>query len=288
MYHVSGPTKDRNAKYAFGLLLLYSFLRLAYGQGLTGQLAGTVVDPGGAVVAGVKVSLSNAGISQTRESQTDNRGDFLFTELLPGSYELLVEAPGFKGYLESGISLSANERVTLRQIILQIGQVNEKLSVMAEAARIETQSSERSGLITTRQLQDLSLKGRDYLGMMRLLPGVSDSANRESPGFTITSGGNGGLVGLNINGNKEHSVNVTLDGISNLETGSQSGPWISPSLEAIGEMKVLLTNYQAEYGRTSGGTINVVIKNGTRDFHGSGYEFMRNDYLNANNYFNNS
>ncbi|MBO0798911.1 MAG: hypothetical protein J2P31_08805, partial [Blastocatellia bacterium] len=139
---------------------------------------------------------------------------------------------------------------------------------------------ERAGLVSDAQIKDLSLKGRDYMGLVRLLPGVVDTANREAPGWN-------NLVGVNINGSRPGTLNLTLDGVSSLDTGSQQGPYLAPGLDAIGEVKVLLTNYQAEYGRSSGGTINVVIKNGTRDFHGGGFYFKRHEMFNANEYFNN-
>ncbi|MEO7653276.1 MAG: TonB-dependent receptor, partial [Bryobacteraceae bacterium] len=272
-----------NAKCAFALsaALLVSFFPSALrAQGLTGQVSGSVQDPAGAAVTGARISLINAGTGQARESTTDGSGAFVFTELLPGAYQISVEVPGFKRYEQKDMNLSSGERVTLRQITLELGQVSETLSVTAEAARLQTQSAERSGLITNTQIKQLALKGRDYLGLVRLLPGVVDSANREAPGFNS-------IQGININGAREHTINLTLDGVSNLDTGSMSGPFISPSLDAIGEVKVLLTNYQAEYGRSSGGTINVVVKNGTKDFHGVAYYFIRNDALNANEYFNN-
>ncbi|HEX5082969.1 MAG TPA: hypothetical protein VFY40_13060, partial [Blastocatellia bacterium] len=130
-------------------------------------------------------------------------------------------------------------------------------------------------------MQGIALKGRDYMGMMRLLPGVVDTANREAPGWN-------NLVGVTVNGSRSGTLNLTLDGVSSLDTGSQQGPYLAPGLDAIGEVKVLLSNYQAEYGRSSGGTINVVIKNGTRDFHGSGFYFKRHEQFNANEFFNNA
>ncbi len=129
-------------------------------------------------------------------------------------------------------------------------------------------------------MQELPLKGRSYIGTAKLLPGVVDTANRESPGWND-------LVGININGTRAGTINLTLDGITSLDTGSMTGPYLAPNLDAVGEVKVLLSNYQAEYGRSSGGTINTIIKSGTRDFHGGAYYFFRNEALNANEFFNN-
>lgn len=249
-------------------------------QGLTGQISGTVLDPSGNVAPNARIELLNAGTSQTRAGATDALGSFVFTELLPGTYHLKIAVSGFKTYEQRDIVVTATERVVLRRIVLELGEISQTVSVTAEGARLQTQSAERSSLITTSQMQELSLKGRDYLGMLRLLPGVVDTRNREAPGWN-------NLGGVNINGSRSGTINLTVDGISNLDTGSMVGPWLAPGLDAISELKVLLTNYQAEYGRSSGGTINAVIKSGTRDFHGGAFFFKRNEVFNANEFFNN-
>ncbi len=176
--------------------------------------------------------------------------------------------------------MTATERVTLPAISLQLGAVSETISVTGQTAAVQTESSERAGLITSREMQEISLKGRSYIGTTRLLPGVIDTANRESPGWND-------LVGININGTRAGSIDLNLDGITSLDTGSLTGPYLAPSIDAVGEVKVLLSNYQAEYGRSSGGTINTVIKSGTRDLHGGAYYFLRNEDLNANEWNNN-
>src|SRR5205085_3591246 len=165
-------------------------------------------------------------------------------------------------------------------IAMHVGAVTETISVTGEAIAVQTQSAERSGLITTRQMQELPLKGRSYLGTAKLLPGIIDTANRESPGWND-------LVGVNINGTRAGSIDLNLDGITSLDTGSMTGPYLAPSIDAVSEVKVLLSNYQAEYGRSSGGTINTVIKSGTRDLHGGVYYFFRNEDMNANEWLNN-
>lgn len=252
----------------------------AFGQGLTGQISGNVTDPTGSAVAGAEIKLTNIETTQVREVATNSFGDFVFTQLLRGSYKLEVAARGFKRYERSNIELTATERVVLPAIALDLGELTQVVTVNEEAARIQTQSAERSGLINTVQTQSVPLKGRDYLGLVRLLPGVIDTANREAPGWN-------NLGGITINGNRAGTINLTLDGVSSLDTGSMGGPYLAPSVDAVAEVKVLLTNYQAEYGRSSGGTINTVIKSGTRDFHGGAYYFLRNEALNANEFFRN-
>lgn len=260
--------------------MMFCLITTLDAQGLTGQISGTVHDPGGSIVPGAEVELIDAGTGQKRQALADDLGNFVFTQLLPGTYQLRVSVPGFKTYEQKEIVLTATERVVLREVRLELGELTQVISVNAEAARLQTQSSERSGLISTAQIQGLALKGRDYMGLIRLLPGVVDTANREAPGWN-------NLGGITINGNRSGTINLTLDGVSSLDTGSMTGPYLAPGLDAIGEVKVLLTNYQAEYGRSSGGTINAVIKSGTKDLHGGAFYFKRHERLNANEYFNN-
>ena len=251
-----------------------------HAQGLTGQISGTVTDQGGGVLPGAAVTVRNTGTNATREVTTTGEGTFVVPDLLAGTYEISVTMTGFKGYHVTGVNLSANERLALRPIALQVGQLEETVAVTAEAARVQTQSGERSGLITQEQLQEISLKGRDYMGMLRLLPGVTDTQNREAPGWN-------NLGGLSINGGRNNTINLTYDGVTNLDTGSNTGPFLAPGLDSIAEIKVLTSNYQAEYGRSSGGTINVITKSGSRQFRGGAFYSKRDESFNANEWQNN-
>ncbi len=251
-----------------------------FGQGLTGNLSGTVTDQSGSAVPGAEIILTNVATNQTRNAQADSTGGFVFTQLLPSTYKIQISSKGFKRYEQNDIVLTATERLVLQRVELQLGELSQTVEVTAETARLQTQSSERSGLISLEQTQSVPLKGRDYLGLVKLLPGVIDTANRNAPGWN-------NLGGITINGNRQGTINLTLDGISSLDTGSMGGPYLAPSVDAVAEVKVLLTNYQAEYGRSSGGTINTVIKSGTKEFHGGAYYFVRNEALNANEFFRN-
>ena len=273
---------DRNVPRQTALLLLALYAVPVTAQGLTGQISGAVRDSSGKAVAQARVSLVNVETELRREAVTNYGGGFLFAEVLPGTFSLTVDLAGFKRFEQTGIVLSASERRSLDPITLDLGQVTDTISVQANVAPLQTESAERSALLDSHQMQELSLKGRDYLGMMQLLPGVVDSAStsREAPGLNT-------LQGLYFNGTRQGSINLTLDGISTMDTGGGTGPYFEPSIDAVAEVKVLLTNYQAEYGRSSGGTINTVVKNGTREFHGGAYYYFRNEDLNANEFFDN-
>ncbi|MCL4402147.1 MAG: hypothetical protein M1436_05740, partial [Acidobacteria bacterium] len=164
---------------------------------------------------------------------------------------------------------------------LQVGQVQERVEVSAEATPVQTASAERSGLLSSDQVLNLAIKGRDFLGLLSTLPGVVDTraGSRE-----VVMTGNV-LQGLHVNGGRETSLMYALDGISAVDTGSNTSVHNEPNMDAIGEVKLLTSNYQAEYGRNSSGTINVIIKSGSRDFHGSGYWYYRHETLNANSFF---
>jgi hypothetical protein len=288
-YSVS--THDRTCKRLWALsvpaLLLACIAGLitrptATGQGLTGQVSGRIQDPTDKLVGGADVVLSSPATGQKRTTKTNGTGEFVFNEVLPGSFDLRVESTGFKTYEQKGIALSSGEHLVLNPIALQLGQINETVLVEVAATPLETQSSDRSGLVDVKQLQELSLKGRDYLGLLKTLPGILDiaSATREAPG-------NRALIGLYINGNRQGTLNLALDGISTLTLGGGTGPFLEASIDAVAEVKVLQTNYEAEYGRSVGGTINTVTKSGTRNFHGGAYYYFRNEALNANDFFAN-
>lgn len=254
---------------------------VAFAQSVTGQVSGTVADPQGAVVAGATVRLTNEVTQQVREFKTETSGTYVFTNLVAGTYGLNVEHDGFKAYDQKSIVLGAAERLALREIRLEVGSVNTTVEVTSDAARVQTASSERAGLVNPTQIENTPTRGRDYLSLLKVLPGVV-SSDRDAPGI--------GAASAIVNGGRAGQPLVTLDGVASQDTGGgvATGGYLSPSIDAIGEVKILLSNYQAEYGARAGGTMNVIIKSGTTQFHGSGYYFKRNEAFNANNWFNNA
>ena len=271
-------------RYAFLLLAcLAGCPAILFAQGLTGEISGRVQDPSEKVVQNAELALINPATGLRRVAKTNADGEFFFAEVLPGSFDLNVESPGFKRFEETGVAVSPGQRLVLGTISLSLGQVSETVTVGSVSAPIETESATRSGVVDSSQMQELSLKGRDYLGTLKLIPGVFDLASptREAPG-------NRAIIGLYVNGNRQGTLNLNLDGISTLTLGGGTGPFLEASIDAVQEVELLQTNYQAEYGRSVGGTINTVTKSGTRDFHGGAYYYFRNEDLNANDYFANS
>ena len=248
----------------------------ARAQGLTGQISGTVTDSGGGVLPGASVVVKNAGTNSTRETVTGTDGSFVFPDLLAGRYDITVTVSGFKTYEQRGIALASTERLALRAIALEVGGVAETVTVQAEAVQVQTSTAARSGLITRDNIEDIALKGRDFAGMLKLLPGVIDTSAREAPGW-------GSMGGLSING-RGGGFNFSYDGVTNKDTGSNSGNYAAPALDSIAEVRVQTSNFQAEYGRSSGATITVITRSGSKDFRGSAAYYKRDDSWNGNEF----
>ena len=274
-------TKRLSYGLAAGLLVLLLIWPLS-AQNITGALTGTVMDPAGAVVPGAEITLTNQATAAKQAMTSNAAGLFLFPSILPGNYTVDVSMAGFRSYQVKDINVTMNERRSLGNIVLQVGQVQEKVEVTAEATPIQTASSERAGLVTTTQLQNTAIRGRDFVSLIATLPGVYDE-NMQSR--DVSKGPGAG--GLHINGGRSTSINFALDGIQNTDTGSNGGSHVQPNMDAVAEVVVLTSNYQAEYGRNSGGTINVTTKSGTQDFHGSSYWYYRHEGLYANSFFRN-
>ena len=260
---------------ALALALASSATSRAFGQGLTGQISGTVVDNTKAVLPGATVTVKNSATQVTREAVSDGTGAFVVTNLLAGTYDILVTLNSFKTFEQKGVVLTATERLALPLISLELGGLEETVSVQAEAAAIQTRSGERSAVITTEDLADRGLKGRDPFGTLNVLPGIVDTRNRDAPAA-------GSVGGLTING--QTSINFSYDGVTSKDTGSNSGNFAAPALDSIAQIKVQSSNFQAEYGRSSGATIVVVTKSGSRNFRGSVAYFRRDEAFNSNSW----
>lgn len=260
------------------LSLLFLALSPLYSQSITGSIEGAVADPSGAAIVAAPLRLVHTATNAARESVTSTTGAFFFTSLPPGEYLLQVSAQGFKTLERQAIRLTASELLTLGTLTLEIGQTTEQIVVKDQVVAVQTASSERSGVLTGAQVENIAIRGRNVMNLLRLLPGVVDLSEPDA----ISRNWN-----VNVNGLRASTNSVMVDGMTVNAIGNNNVNTVSISLDAVAEVKVLLGNYQAEYGRLSGANVQIVTKSGSRDFHGLLSYFKRHEQFNANNFFNN-
>jgi len=261
------------------MAFMLAALPAAYGQSITSSITGTVVDETGGVIAGATVELTYQLTQQVRTTTTGANGRFLFNNVLGGTYDINIEVPGFNAYAQRNISVASQQTVALGSIALSIGEVTTTIEVEAESLRVETQSSDRTQLVDSMEIESLPLAGRAFTDIVRAMPGVAVAETRSRAGRESPPAINGGNTGQFL---------VTLDGVASQDSGTTNSSYISPNIDAIGEVKVVTANFNAEYGSRAGGQMNVTIKSGSQDFHGTGYYYWRHEQFNANNWFNNA
>jgi len=264
------------------LLFLTTVLALpVWGQNVSATINGTVRDSSGAVVPGATVTLTKSDTGTTRIVQSNAEGYFAFSDVLAGTYSISVEHAGFKTYRQADIRVTAGETRALGDVQMQLGQVAEVVTVEATAAPVDLGGGEKAGVVTGEDLDRTAIRGRDFLDMLRLLPGVVDEQDgREAPGPD-------GIRNIFINGARDNQKNMTVDGVTNMDTGSNGTTHTAPTIDMIAEVKVLTSNYQAEFGRSVGGTIIVITRGGTQQYRGNASWSYRHESMNANDYFNN-
>jgi hypothetical protein len=262
----------------FAGCLLLPAARFASAQSTTADITGTVTDATGASLANATVTLTNLGTKEVRTAQTTAAGDYTFTQLGPGSYSIQVSQSGFKSYVIPNIALSASDRAR-ENAKLEVGTAGQTVEVTGQAPALQTDSSVLTTVVTQKATQDLPLNGRNYVNLAQLAPGAN-----EGPPNGLSSGGRPDdrrlTSGISINGQSDTINDWMIDGLDNNERiiGTTG---IRPSIEAISEINIQSNTYTAEVGRTAGGVINIITKSGTNSFHGSAYEYFRNDVLNA-------
>ncbi|HTG93592.1 MAG TPA: carboxypeptidase regulatory-like domain-containing protein [Pyrinomonadaceae bacterium] len=268
------------------LLLTIGLLISVHGQSSTaGNISGTVRDPQGARVANVEVTITDEKTGTTRTVSTDSDGFYTTASMPAGFYTVTASPTGFKKIVTTGVELHVNENKTLN-LDLQVGQVSEIVTVTSDQAPVELRSGEVSSLISEKQVTELPLNGRNYAQLALMVPGVSPVTQSGAGGAFATRGtGLNAGVDMSVNGNQSNANLWTVDGVNNMDVGSNRTLLVFPSVDSIQEFRVERNSFSAEFGQAQGAVVNLITKGGGNDFHGSVYEFFRNDTLNANNFF---
>ncbi len=249
-------------------------------QETTATITGQITDSSGAALSGAEITMTNLRTRDERKTKSGDDGYYSLTFIPPGIYDVSVKVQGFKEYLNKGIELLVNDRKTIN-IQLETGAVSEQVTVTAEAPII--QSSPTVGdVIENRKVVEIPLNNRSFLQLVTLVPGVTTDETAEA-GIGLTN-----LTTILIGGNRRNSTNYLVDGVSNVDVGSNITLLSMPTVDSIQEFKVITSVPTAEFGRASGGVVNVITRGGGREFHGNAYEFFRNDKLNANSFLSNA
>ena len=246
------------------------------------SINGTVTDKSGAVLPGASVTVTNgAGFSQT--ASTNDRGEYSLIDLPAGTYSVTIAAPAFKDFRTEGLALSADQNIPLDAVLEPAGTTTSVNVEGQKVSQVETETSQIVGTITQKELVSLGLNGRNFTQLIALTPGVSNQTGQDEAKVGIT-----GSVRYSVNGGRVEYNSFNVDGGDVLNAGlngNQSTLIVYPSLDALNEVQVLTSNYGAMYGRSASGTVLATTKSGTNQFHGVGYEFIRNEFFNARNYF---
>ncbi|MGA2599352.1 MAG: carboxypeptidase regulatory-like domain-containing protein [Bryobacteraceae bacterium] len=261
-------------------LLLFAFSFLALAQEAT--IVGTITDPSGAPVPNVKLTITSTETGQARHLETTGLGQFVVPDLPIGHYNVRAEASGFKAEEQKDIALNVGDRARV-DFKLQIGSTSESVNVESTAIAVQTDSGEVSDVINGQEVSQFATNGRSVYSLAGLTAGASSyMADFQSPTPV------GGDAGVSFNGQRQNHNLWMVDGGEDSDRGGAGGIDVMPSVDAIAEFRVLTSNYSAEFGLSSAATLTIVFKSGTKQFHANAWEFLRNDALDAGNYFSNA
>jgi len=259
----------------FVLLAVLCFPLLSHAQD-TGYIGGTVIDKTGAAIAGAEVTIKNLAGSLTRTTVSNGDGAYVLPGLPGDTYDMTVSAKGFQKFTAKKIVLNVGDKARI-DVSMTVGAITEEVVVTGESvAQVETTSSDLTSTITGKQIDNLVLNGRNFTQLVNLAPGVVSQTGQDDAKVGVN-----GNVAYSMNGGRTEYNNWELDGGDNMDNGSNSTLNVYPNPEAIAEFKVLTSNYGAQYGRNGSGTVEVETKSGTSAFHGSAFEYLRNEFFNA-------
>jgi hypothetical protein len=279
----------RLLRLSYLIVSILTFASIAARADVTGSLSGTVHDPSQALVAGAQVTITNTQTNQSQTTTTDASGAYHFLALAAGTYKISVVAAGFRPYSSSNeITVQVNDQLKL-DIPLQVGTVAEEVDVSGSLVRVETESTQLGDVIDSQKMLNLPLNGRSYLDLLGLQAGVA-------PSGSVTIGGNSGTGARPVSGYIDNAGNVSVNGQretanaflvngGDVSEGRNLGAGLVPNLDSVEEFRLITNSFDAEYGKFSGAVMNAITKSGSNSFHGDLFEFLRNDKLDAANFF---
>jgi Carboxypeptidase regulatory-like domain/TonB dependent receptor len=273
-----GKSLSRFRKLITGALVMAASVSAA-AQQITGSIRGTVLDPSGAVVQAAAITAKQVETGLIRTAVADHQGSYVLVELPIGHYQLEVHAPGFQTYLQQGISLDVNETATV-SVRLVVGSETQQVKVTADADLVQSTVSSLGQTVMEREILDLPLDGRDFSRLGLLQPGVVPL----TPGLIEAGGPARQGQAYAVDGQRPESNNFLIDGADNVNA-VDAGFVLKPPIDAIAEFRILTHNANPEFGRSTGSTTNIITRSGANQFHGALWEFLRNDAMDASDYF---
>src|SRR5262252_770717 len=252
---------------------------------VTGSIGGVVRDRAQAVITGAHVTVTNVQTNLSQEVTSGPDGSYHFLALPAGSYRLTVNAPSFRTFTTTDITLQVNDQLKI-DAVLDVGAINEQVNVSAESTHVETESTQLGDVIDSKKMLNLPLNGRSYLDLLGLQSGVAPDTSGTIGGDRPVSGYIQNAGNISVNGQRE-TANAFLVNGGDVSEGRNLGAGLVPNLDSVEEFRLITNSFDAEYGKFSGAVMNAITKQGTNGFHGDVFEFIRNDKLDANNFFNN-
>lgn len=277
--------KETLSSILFALALTVCFSGFAVGQEVTGSIVGTVRDATGAAVPGATVTVIDPSKDNlvVRTVTANDDGSFSIPNIAVSTYTVTVEAGSFKKSVSTGVKVDVGQRRTV-DVTLEAGSINESVTVTADQVAVELSTPTAGTTINGDQVRELSLNNRNWVQLVALAPGVSNDLSDQVYTGTTNPEGQANTINISVNGARSSQNTFTVDGADVTDRGSNITIQAYPSVDSIGEFKVLRSLYPAESGRSGGGQVNVVTRSGSSKFHGSAYEFVRNEVFNANNF----
>src|SRR5450759_1668379 len=271
-------------KCVFTLLVavVISFCTTPLRADVTGSVPGVVHDSSGAVVSGAKIVATNVQTNLTQETVSGSDGAFRILALPAGKYTLTATAAGFETFSETGIEVKVNDQLHY-DVALKVGSVSEKVEIAANAVQVQTENTQLGDVIDSKKMLALPLNGRSFVALLGLqagvAPGTAETIQQDRPVSGILNPGN-----ISVNGQRE-TANAYLVNGGDVSEGRNLGAGLVPNLDSLEEFRLITNSFDAEYGKFSGAVVNAITKSGGNGFHGDAFEFLRNDKLDAKNYF---